>query len=341
MTAAGVMRLRERDLLAEPLGRADFEAAASALQRWLLPTPQLAWPLLAERCGCKVWVKHENHLPTGAFKVRGGLWFMRELMRAGGAIEGVVAATRGNHGQSIAFAARQHDVRAVIVVPHGNNPDKNRAMQALGAELVEHGADFSAALAHAGQLAEARGLYPVPSYHALLVQGVGTGAYEFLRAVPALDAVYVPIGLGSGIAGMLAARQALGLKTDIIGVVSAHADAYAQSFERGALVTTASADTVADGVAVREPSPSALAYLRSGVERIVRVTDDEVLAAIAAYVADTHNLAEGAGAAPLAALYQERERMRGKRVGLVLSGSNVDRATLQRALARAPSSDEE
>ena len=322
-----------RDMLAQPFGAADFARAAQAIYTEILPTPQLAWPLLAARCGCEVWVKHENHLPTGAFKVRGGLWFIAQLSAMRPAVRGVVAATRGNHGQSIGYAARLHDLTAVIVVPHGNNADKNRAMTALGVELIEHGEDFNAALDFAARVATERGLYQIPSFHPLLVQGVGTYGYELLRALPELDAVYVPIGLGSGIAGVLAARNALGLRTEIIGVVSAHADAYAQSFEQGILVSTARADTLADGLAVRVPSPAALDYLRSGVARVVRVTDDEVLAAIAALFADTHNLVEGAGAAPLAALLLERERMAGRRVALVMSGGNLDRATALRALA--------
>jgi threonine dehydratase len=325
--------LAARDLLAQPLTAADFARAAQEIYTALLPTPQLAWPLLAARCGCEVWVKHENHLPTGAFKVRGGLWFMQQLRETLPTVRGVVAATRGNHGQSIAFAAGRHGLAAVVVVPRGNNPDKNRAMRALGAELIEHGEDFNAALEHAAVLAAARGLYAMPSFHPLLVQGVGTYAYELLRAVPELDTVYVPIGLGSGLAGVLAARNALGLRTEVVGVVSAHADAYAQSFERGEVVSTASADTLADGVAVRVPSRTALDYLRSGVARVVRVTDAEVLVAMAALFDDTHNLAEGAGAAALAALMQERDRQRGRRVAVVLSGGNVDRATFKRALA--------
>lgn len=323
--------LPARDLLAQPLTAADFARAAEVIHSALLPTPQIAWPLLAERCGCEVWVKHENHLPTGAFKVRGGVWFMQQLCEALPQVRGVVAATRGNHGQSIAFAARRHGLEAVVVVPRGNNPDKNRAMRALGAELIEHGDDFNAALDHANTLAAARGLFAMPSFHPLLVQGVGTYSCELLRAVPDIDTVYVPVGLGSGIAGMLAARNALGLATEVVGVVSAHADAYAQSFERGAVVSTAHADTLADGVAVRVPSQLAFDYLRTGVARIVRVTDTEVLAAMAALFADTHNLAEGAGCAPLAALLKEREQMRGRRVAVVLSGGNVDVDTLRRA----------
>ena len=330
---AAAKSLPARDLIAQPLSAADFARAAQEIYTELLPTPQLAWPLLAQRCGCEVWVKHENHLPTGAFKVRGGLWFMQQLSEARPTVRGVVAATRGNHGQSIGYAARLHDLSAAIVVPRGNNVDKNRAMAALGVDLIEHGEDFNAALDHATLLAAERDLYQVPSFHPLLVQGVGTYGYELLRAVPALDAVYVPIGLGSGIAGVLAARNALGLRTEIIGVVSAHADAYAQSFESGEAVSTARADTLADGLAVRVPSAEALRYLRTGVARVVRVNDDEVLQAIAALFSDTHNLVEGAGAAPLAALIKERDRMRGRRAAVVVSGGNIDRATLIRALA--------
>ncbi|MCC6706315.1 MAG: threonine dehydratase [Gammaproteobacteria bacterium] len=329
MNGAG---LAARDLLAQPLTAAELARAAQEIYTALTPTAQIAWPLLSEQCGCEVWVKHENHLPTGAFKVRGGVWFMHQLRDAMPEVRGVVAATRGNHGQSIAFAARRHGLSAVVVVPYGNNPEKNQAMRALGAELIEHGEDFNAALEYATALAERRGLFAMPSYHPLLVQGVGTYGYELLRAVPQLDTVYVPIGLGSGIAGTLAARNALGLATEVVGVVSAHADAYAQSFERGELVSTASADTLADGMAVRVPSAMALDYLHSGVARIVRVTDDEVLAAMALMFSATHNLAEGAAAAPLAALLKEREQMRGRRVAVVLSGGNADRATFLRAL---------
>ncbi len=325
--------MQQRDLITDPLTEADFEEAAAEIYKFVQPTPQIAWPLLAERCGCEVWTKHENHLPTGAFKVRGGLWFMKHLVRSGEAAGGVIAATRGNHGQSISFAAGHHGLNAVIVVPQGNSQEKNAAMRALGAELIEHGSDFNEALDHALGIAAQRALFAMPSYHAMLVQGVGTYSLELLRAVPDLDAVYVPIGMGSGISGMIAARDALGLTTEIIGVVAARADAYATSFERGELKTTNSADTIADGLAVRIPDPDALAYLKSGLSGIVRVSDDDIRAAIRAYFEDTHNLAEGAGAAPLAALINEREAMRNKKVGLVLSGGNLDRATFRDVLS--------
>jgi len=325
--------LPARDLLAEPFTHAELAEAAAAVHEVLVPTPAIAWPLLAERSGCEVFVKHENHLPTGAFKVRGGLWLMRQLVAAVPDFPGVVAATRGNHGQSIALAAARVGRRAVIVVPRGNNPEKNRAMRAYGAELVEHGTDFDDALAHAQALAETHGLLALPSFHPLLVQGVASYALELFGTVPDLAAVYAPIGLGSGVAGLIAARDALGLATEIVGVVAAHADAYAQSLEQGRVVMTARADTIADGMAVRTPAPAAFAYLQRGLARIVRVDDDSVRAAMRHYLSDTHNLAEGAGAAPLAALLAERQALRGRRVALVLSGGNVDRATLRDVLA--------
>ena len=325
------MNLPQRDLIHEPLSAAEFDDAAAVVYRALTPTAQIGWPLLSERAGCEVWVKHENHLPTGAFKVRGGVWFLHHLAELG-SCTGVIAATRGNHGQSVAFACSRHNLPCVIVVPHGNNPDKNRAMQALGAELIESGHDFDEALLTAKSVAAERNLFAMPSFHWRLVQGVGTYAMEFFRHAPPIDAIYVPIGLGSGLCGVLAARDALGLDCEVIGVVSSNADAYAQSFEQKQVVATASADTLADGMAVRQPSSDALAHMLNGVSRIVRVTDAQVLEAIRFLFEDTHNLAEGAGAAPLAALLAERDRYGGKRVGIVLSGGNVDRTTLQRAM---------
>ncbi len=324
-----------RDLLTEPFTRADFTRAAELVHSVLAPTPQIAWPLLAERCGCEVWVKHENHLPTGAFKVRGGLWYMHELCASLPAPRGVVCATRGNHGQSVAFAAARQGLEAVVVVPQGNNPDKNRAMRAYGAELVEYGVDFNAALEHAMRLAVERGLHAMPSFSPLLVQGVGTYALELFTALPDLAAVYVPIGLGSGLAGVQAVRDALGLDTELIGVVASGADAYARSFEARQPVATAGIDTIADGLAVRVPHADALRYLLAGVDRIVRVDDRAIATALAAYYSDTHTLAEGAGAAPLAALLGERERMRGRQVAVILTGGNIDAATFTSALADA------
>ena len=313
---------------------AEFQEAAAFVHETLDPTPQIAWPLLAERTGCQVWVKHENHTPIGAFKVRGGLVFMDDLRRHGPA-DGVIAATRGNHGQSIAFAATRLGLTSVLVVPEGNAAGKNAAMAAFGGELVIHGADFEDAFAHAEALAAERGLAMVPSFDERLIRGVGTYALELFTAVPDLDAVYVPVGLGSGICGLMGVRDALGLKTEIVGVVAEGANCYELSFEARRPVSTNRATTVVgDGIATREPSPVALEAILAGCARIVSVSDDEMLDAIAAYHADTHNLAEGAGASPLAALMQERDAMAGRKVGLILSGGNVDPGVYARALAR-------
>lgn len=319
------------------LERRDLEAAEAIVREVIAPTPCYAWPLLSARFGCEVWLKHENTAPTGAFKVRGGLVHMARVKAAHPKATGVVAATRGNHGQSIAFAAGRHGLTATVVAPHGNSPDKNRAMRALGATLVEHGHDFQAALEHARDLAHERGLIMVPSFHPDLVAGVASYALELFRTADALDAVYVPIGLGSGICGVIAARDALGLKTEVIGVVSTEAPAYALSFDAGRPVSTNSANTLADGVACRVPVPEALDVIRAGASRIVRVSDDAILDAIGVLFDDAHTLAEGAGAAPLAALAQERARMAGKRVGIIISGGNLDRSLLRRALDRSVS----
>ena len=307
--------------------------AADFVHQHVPPTPQHAWPLLAERLGCQLWVKHENHAPTGAFKVRGGLVYVRSLLTGGDVPRGLVTATRGNHGQSMALAARQAGLPLVIVVPEGNSREKNAAMRALGAELVEHGVDFDVAREEAACVAEARGYAMVPSFHPELVRGVATYALELFEAVADLDCVYVPIGMGSGICGLIQARNLLGLDTEIVGVVSSAADAYAQSFERGRIVTTASADTFADGMACRVPHPDAFALVREHAARIVRVSDDEIAEAMRLYHETTHNTAEGAGAAALAALMQERGRQAGKRVAVVLSGANVDRGRYAQVLA--------
>jgi threonine dehydratase len=313
--------------------RARIEAAAAIVHASMAPTPTHAWPLLAARAGADVRVKHENHAPTGAFKVRGGLIHLRDLKAASPNAKGVVAATRGNHGQSVAFAARAHGLAATIVVPEGNSVEKNAAMRAYGAELVVHGHDFQAALEHAQALADARGLVMVPSYAGTLVAGVATYAMELFAAAPDLDTLYVPIGLGSGITGCIAAREALGLTTKIVGVVAEAAPAYALSFAKGAPVPTDSADTMADGLACRVPVADAVAVINRWAERIVMASDDEIRAAMRHYFIDTHNVAEGAGAAALAALLQERGAMAGRTVGVVLSGGNVDRDVYRAILA--------
>ena len=297
------------------------------------PTPQIRWPLLCARAGAEVWVKHENHTPTGAFKVRGGIVYVDQLRRQQPDVTGVVAATRGNHGQSVAFAAARAGLRAVIVVPRGNGREKNAAMRAFGAELIEHGGDFQEAYEYAAGLAHAQRLHLVQSFDEALIAGVGTYALELFRAVPGLGAVYVPIGMGSGICGTVAARNALGLDTEIIGVVASGAPAYALSFTARQPVTTAAAETIADGLACRVPHPAALQFILENVSRIVTVDDSEIEAAMRHLFSDTHNVAEGAGAAALAALLKEGPRMQGRRVAVILSGANVDTGLFARTLA--------
>lgn len=308
------------------LTREDIEQAARQVYEVMPATAQYPWPLLAERLGCSVWVKHENHTPTGAFKVRGGITFMHWLKREHPQAKGIVTATRGNHGQSLAMAAAALGLRALIVVPEGNSTEKNNAMRAFGGELVECGRDFDEAREEAARLAQVHGLYLVPPFHSELVRGVATYALELFSAAPDLDTVYVPIGCGSGICAVIAARDALGLKTQVVGVVSSEADAAKQSFETGSLRETPSANTFADGLAVRRPIPEAFAVYAEGAERIVSVSEEQIREAMCVYYTDTHNLAEGAGAASLAALMQEREAMKGKRVGVILSGANVDKS---------------
>jgi len=311
---------------------ADIEAAARNVYAAMTPTPQYAWPLLAQRAGCEVWAKHENHTPIGAFKVRGGLNLLATLVAADPKFPGVISATRGNHGQSLAFAARRHAVRCRIVVPEGNSRDKNAAMRAYGADLLVHGRDFDEAREHAASLARAEGLRFVGPFEPELVAGVATYALEFFRAVQDLHTVFVPIGCGSGICGLIAARDALGSSTRIVGVVSTNANAYAQSFRAKSRIETSSAVTVADGMAVRVPVQAALDAIFRGAHDVVEVTDDEVESAMRAYYDDTHQLAEGAGAAPLAALLKAPHRQ-GKRMGVIVTGGNVDRDTYARVLA--------
>lgn len=306
----------------------ELEQAARTVHAVMAPTPQYRWPLLSERAGCDVWVKHENHTPTGAFKVRGGIVLAEALRRDRPDCSGVVSATRGNHGQSLAFAARRAGLRAVIVVPRANSPEKNAAMRALGAELVEH---FDEAVPHARALEAQTGLEFVGPFRRELVAGVGSYALELLRGAPPLDAVYVPIGCGSGICGLISARDALGLATEIVGVVSERADAYARSLVAGRPVSTPSAHTMADGMAVRVPVVEALDVIAGGAARIVTVSETQIEAAMRHLWSDTHNQAEGAGAAALAALLAEGPLGR-ERVGVVLSGANVDTPVLARVL---------
>jgi threonine dehydratase len=310
----------------------EIESAAEIVYEVLAPTPQYCWPLLSKRLGTEVWVKHENHTPIGAFKIRGGLVYFHHLANRPNRPKGVITATRGNHGQSVGFAARRYGIPATILVPFGNSHAKNAAMRALGVELIEHGEDFQAAREYAIGLAQERDLHMVPTFHPLLVQGVATYALELLRHVRELDEVYVPIGLGSGVCGMVAARDALGLSTRIVGVVSKQAPAYALSFEQRKPVEHVVTTRLADGVACRTPEPTALEVIWQGVDHIVEVSDDEVAEAMRALFEDTHNVAEGAGAISLAAALLERDRLSGKKVAIVMSGGNVDREVFGKVL---------
>jgi threonine dehydratase len=312
---------------------ASVEQAARLVHEVMPPTPQICWPLLCQLVGAEVWVKHENHTPLGAFKIRGGLVYFDELKRQSPGVSQVVAATRGNHGQSIAFAASRHGLKTTIVVPHGNSIEKNAAMQALGASLVEHGADFQDAFEYAQQLADAQGFHMVPSYDATLVRGVASYSLELFRAVQDIHTLYVPIGWGSGICGAMSVRDALGLKTDIVGVVAAAAPAYAASFAAARAVSVKLAPTVADGIALRIPNTEALEPILRGVARIVSVEEHEIRSAMRELFSATHNVAEGAGAAALAALLKERAKVKNRRVALVLTGGNVDRAVFAEVLA--------
>jgi threonine dehydratase len=312
---------------------AELEAAVPLVRSVVPETPQHAWPLLARRTGAKVWVKHENHTPIGAFKIRGGVVYLDALKRSGRRWAGVVTATRGNHGQSIALAAARAGLPCTIFVPHGNSREKNAAMQALGAELIVTGSDFDACRPHAAEFAQRHDYHYVPSFHADLVKGVATYALELFSAVEDLAAVYAPIGMGSGICGLISVRDLLGLQTEIIGVVADSAPAVALSFDQGRLVNTNAAATFADGMACRVPVAEPIDIIRRGAARVVRVTEDEIAEAMRAYYTDTHNLAEGAGAAALAALIKDGGSMQNKRVGLILSGGNIDREQFADVLA--------
>jgi threonine dehydratase len=316
------------------------EALASArrvVAATVPPTPQRRWPLVDTRFGGGVWIKHENHTAIGAFKLRGGLVYFDALLRRAPRVAGVITATRGNHGQSIGYAARRAGLAVRIVVPHGNSVEKNAAMRALGVELVEHGDDFQAAREHAARLAEADGLHMVPSFHADLVCGVASYWLEFFEGTQADPpaVVFVPVGQGSGICACIAARAATGARTRIVGVVSAHATAYRDSFVAGRVLEAPVTTRLADGMACRLPDLDALELMRREVDEIVAVSDTEVAGAMRWLFADTHNVAEGAGAAALAAAWQQRARMRGRTIGVPLTGANVDSDVYARVLAGA------
>jgi threonine dehydratase len=307
----------------------EIHDAQAIVYRSMAPTPQYRWPLIDARLSAgnrvetEAWIKHENHTPAGAFKLRGALVYADWLKKTHPDLKGVVAATRGNFGQGVAMAARLMGLKVVIVVPYGNSKEKNRAMLAQGAELVEHGQDFQESLEFARRLAADSGFHLVESFHERLVRGTATYALELFEGAPALDAVYVPIGLGSSICGVAAARNALRLSTEIVGVVAAESPSYALSFRQGKVVEALARTAIADGLACRA--------------RIVEVSDAEIVAAMRAYFEDTHNVAEGAGAAALAAALKEKSALKGKRIGIVLSGGNVDRGSYLAALTETTS----
>jgi threonine dehydratase len=311
----------------------ELERAAELVHATVPPTPQFAWPKLKRRAGCTVWVKHENHTPTGAFKVRGGLVYLDRLLRAEPRVQSVISATRGNHGQSISFSAARVGIPATIYVPHENSPDQNSAMSTFGATVVEFGKDFDEARHEAHRVAAERGLHFVQSFHRDLVVGVASYALEFFRAVPNLDAVYVGVGMGSGICGLILVRDLLGLTTEIVGVSAVNAPATSKSFAARRPVSTESALTFADGIATREPDAIAVETICKGAARFVEVSEDEIAEAMRIYFDDVHQIAEGAGAAPLAALLQERQHMANRNVGVILSGGNIERARMLQVLA--------
>ncbi len=322
------------DRLVQPLAKlSDIEAIANAIDAVVPSTPQFSWPLLNARTGCELWVKHENHTAIGSFKIRGALNYVTQLAAREPRLGGGVAATRGNFGQAVAFAASRRGLSCTIVVPHGNSVDKNRAMRALGAELIEHGEDFQAALVESERMAAARDLHWVPPFHPDLVNGNAGSMLNFFRNSPRLDRVYIQIGMGSGVCAVLSARDALGLPTEIVGVASERAPAIALSFESRRVVSHAVSTRIADGMACSTPSGDALEHILRGVQRIVRVSDDEAEAAMRAFFSDTHNVVEGAAGTGLAAVLRERDAVAGKRIGIVLTGGNVDRDTFARVLA--------
>ena len=314
----------------------DIEAAAEVVYRSFQATPQYRWGTLSQRLGTDCWVKHENHTPVGAFKIRGGLTYFDQLHQRGEMPREVISATRGNHGQSMGWAARAHGVACSIVVPRGNSTEKNDAMRALGVNLIEHGEDFQEAREHAMHLAAERGAHMVPSYHKDLLRGVSTYWWEFFQAVPQLDVVYVPIGQGSGACSAIAAKLALGHRARIVGVVSAHATTYAESIAAGRVIEAPVSTELADGMACRIADAAALQVLIPHLDHVVKVTDDEVAQAMRWLFADTHNAAEGAGAASFAAAWQERDLIKGHVVGTTLCGGNVDSATFAQVLTRPP-----
>lgn len=315
----------------------DLADAARIVAAHVPATPAYRWPLLEQVTGTPTWVKHENAAPTGAFKVRGGLVFAERLLRGGATVPGLIAATRGNHGQSVAYAAREHGLPATIVVPEGNSPAKNAAMAAFGAELVVHGRDFQDSLEYARVLAAERGLIFVPSFHPDLVAGVATAAAELHAQAGRLDVVYVPVGLGSGICAHMAVRDLLQADTEIVGVVADRAPAHALSFEAGHAVSTPDADTFVDGVATRTPVPDAVAAMVAGAARFVRVGEADAEDAMRIVWQTTHQMPEPAGALSLAGLLADRQRAAGAIAAVIMSGGNCDTDLVLRVLGAGAS----
>ncbi len=311
----------------------EVRAAAETVYRLMQPTPQYRWPLLCERLGTEVWVKHENHTPIGAFKARTAIVYAEKLLQREPGTRGLMAATRGNHGQSVALAAQRKNLPCIIVVPRGNSVEKNAAMRAQGAKLIEHGEDFQSSLEHAAKLNAELGYHLVPPYHRDIVLGIATYWLELFTSVPEIDVAYVPVGMGSGICSAAAVRNALGLQTKLVGVVSEHAPMYALSFENGKIVEAPAQTVLADGLACRKGNEEALQVMLQNVDHIVRVTDAEVSAAMRAFFTDTHNVVEGAGAATLAAAVKEAPALKGKRVAVIATGGNVDHDVFARVLS--------
>jgi len=311
---------------------AEIQSAGELIYSFMRPTPQYCWPLLSQRLGAEVWVKHENHTPIGAFKARTAIAYVDDLMKRQPATRCLITATRGNHGQSVALAAKRFGLSATILVPYGNSREKNAAMRAHGARLIEYGQDYQAAREKAMEMAAGQGLHMVPPYHYHIVRGIATYWLELFSAVNDIDVAYVPIGMGSGSCSAIAVRNGLGLKTKIVGVVSAHAPAYADSFEQGKVLEAPATTKIADGMACRKPDEEALAILIDHLHHMVRVTDDEVEQSMRHMFTDTHNVVEGAGAAALAAALKEKDQLTGKRVALVATGANVERDLFARIL---------
>ncbi len=318
--------------MSEEISLKEIVRARAVIYRYLRPTPLIHYQPLSEITGFQTYIKHENHNPTGAFKVRGGLNLIASLPQEEKE-RGVITATRGNHGQSIAMASRIFGVPCTLLVPHGNNPEKNRAMRGFGAELVEYGRDFDEARQRAEEIREEKGLrYIHPANEPRLINGVGTYSLEIFEDLPDVDAIIVPIGGGSGACGAITIARALNPNTRVIGVQAERAPSVYLSWKEGRIIETESADTFADGLATRVPFEMTFNIIREGISDIVTVSEEEMKSSVRLLLETTHNLAEGAGAAPLAAALKLRDRLRGKKVVIILSGGNIDLATLRWAL---------